>query len=127
MKIVSEGTHLWIACNISNSYPLFPGIVHSDLKPANFLLVAGKLKLIDFGIANAIQQDKTSVVRENQVGTLNYMSPEAIMDTCGGAQVDANGRVKPRIKVSSFYAFLPRSIYFILISNLKYVYIYIYI
>ncbi|KAI5796604.1 kinase-like domain-containing protein [Geopyxis carbonaria] len=55
-------------------------IIHSDLKPANFLLVSGRLKLIDFGIANAIQDDTVNVHRESQVGTLNYMAPEAIVD-----------------------------------------------
>ncbi len=55
-------------------------IVHSDLKPANFVLVTGRLKLIDFGIANAIQDDTVNVHREQQVGTPNYMSPEAIID-----------------------------------------------
>lgn len=56
-------------------------IVHSDLKPANFLLVCGKLKLIDFGIANAIQDDTVNVHREQTIGTPNYMSPEAISDS----------------------------------------------
>lgn len=55
-------------------------IIHSDLKPANFLLIQGRLKLIDFGIANAIEDDTVNVHRESQVGTLNYMSPEAIID-----------------------------------------------
>jgi len=56
-------------------------IIHSDLKPANFLFVRGALKLIDFGIAKAIQNDDTTnIYRDSQVGTLNYMSPEAILD-----------------------------------------------
>ncbi|KAJ8080635.1 Serine/threonine kinase mps1 [Marasmius tenuissimus] len=53
-------------------------IVHSDLKPANFVVVKGNLKLIDFGIANAIANDTTNIHREHQIGTVNYMSPEAI-------------------------------------------------
>ncbi|KAI7696988.1 kinase-like protein [Hortaea werneckii] len=57
-------------------------IVHSDLKPANFLIVQGRLKLIDFGIANAIDTDNTcNVHRDSHVGTPNYMSPESITDT----------------------------------------------
>jgi serine/threonine-protein kinase TTK/MPS1 len=67
------------------------------LKPANFVLVRGQLKLIDFGIANAIANDTTNIQRDQtvcitwyrrnfffplifylQIGTMNYMSPEAI-------------------------------------------------
>ncbi|KAJ3338750.1 Dual-specificity kinase, spindle pole body (SPB) duplication and spindle checkpoint function [Kappamyces sp. JEL0680] len=53
-------------------------IIHSDLKPANFLLVGGCLKLIDFGIAKAIPNDTTNIQRDHQSGTVNYMAPEAI-------------------------------------------------
>lgn len=56
-------------------------IVHSDLKPANFVLVKGKLKLIDFGIADAIQDNTVNLHRETQIGTPNYMAPEALTDT----------------------------------------------
>lgn len=71
------------------------GIVHSDLKPANFIIVDGMLKLIDFGIANQIQPDVTSIVKDSQVGTINYMPPEAIKDTTSHGE---NG--KPRSKIS---------------------------
>lgn len=63
-------------------------IVHSDLKPANFMLVRGSLKLIDFGIAKAIMNGTTNIQRDAQVGTLNYMSPEAFM--CNDTDSDGN-------------------------------------
>jgi len=70
-------------------------VVHGDLKPANFVFVAGVLKLIDFGIAKAISADTTNIYRETQVGTINYMSPEAILDTsaqAGGSAAAAKHR-----------------------------------
>lgn len=62
----------------------------------NFLFVRGALKLIDFGIAKAIErEDTTNVYRETLSGTLSYMSPEAIMDTSTnpkGVRVNKCGR-----------------------------------
>ena len=54
-------------------------IVHGDLKPANFVFVKGHLKLIDFGIAKAFNNDTTNIYRDSQIGTINYMAPEAIV------------------------------------------------
>lgn len=53
-------------------------VVHADLKPANFVLVSGQVKLIDFGIAKACSRDTTAIFRENVTGTVRYMSPEAL-------------------------------------------------
>ena len=72
-------------------------IVHSDLKPANFLLVQGRLKLIDFGIANAIQDNTVNVHREQQIGTPNYMSPEALIDSNAASGLPANAGKKMKL------------------------------
>ena len=60
------------------------GIVHRDLKPSNVLLTADGPKVIDFGIAQAL--DATSVTRTGMtVGSAGYMSPEQIMGRAGTA------------------------------------------
>jgi len=59
-------------------------IVHGDLKPQNFVLVKGSLKLIDFGIAKAIHGNTTNIERENITGTLNYLAPETLQSTKNG-------------------------------------------
>lgn len=65
-------------------------IVHSDLKPANFVLVQGQLKLIDFGIAGAIDIDHTvNVHRDTHVGTPNFMAPESLQDSNASARQEA--------------------------------------
>ena len=80
-------------------------IVHSDLKPANFLLLQGKLKLIDFGISNAIPDDTVNVSRAQQVGTPNYMAPESLQDFNAASGLPASaGKVMKLGKPSDIWS-----------------------
>jgi serine/threonine protein kinase len=53
-------------------------MVHADLKPANLVIVNGSIKIIDFGISMNCGANTTAIHRDDNTGTLNYMSPEAI-------------------------------------------------
>ncbi len=57
------------------------GVIHRDLKPDNILITAtGDFKILDFGVARAVDADSqpvTALTGVGQlVGTLPYMSPE---------------------------------------------------
>jgi serine/threonine protein kinase len=60
------------------------GIVHRDLKPSNVLLTAAGPKVIDFGIAQAL--DTTSLTRTGiTIGSAGFMAPEQITGRAGTA------------------------------------------
>ncbi|MET0493301.1 MAG: RICIN domain-containing protein [Actinoplanes sp.] len=53
------------------------GVIHRDLKPSNVLLAPGSPKVIDFGIARAMEPSAVQLTRTGQIfGTVNYMAPE---------------------------------------------------
>ncbi|MEW1914219.1 protein kinase [Kitasatospora sp. NPDC085895] len=66
------------------------GLVHRDIKPANVMTTAGgTVKVMDFGIARALQSDATAMTRTGTVlGTPQYLSPEQALGRPADARSD---------------------------------------
>jgi serine/threonine protein kinase/tetratricopeptide (TPR) repeat protein/TolB-like protein len=72
------------------------GIIHRDLKPANLRLTPdGRLKILDFGLAQYVLQGSNAVITasldpgQHITGTLPYMAPEQLR----GEQLDARADI----------------------------------
>ncbi|KAL5104802.1 Dual specificity protein kinase TTK [Taenia crassiceps] len=75
-------------------------IVHLDLKPENFVIVRGMLKLIDLGISQRLPADCTHMDLAKPMGSLVYMSPEQLTSIAGGnfVNIDDGNDAKVRLK-----------------------------
>ncbi|MEQ4717632.1 serine/threonine-protein kinase [Nonomuraea sp. B19D2] len=63
------------------------GLVHRDLKPANVIMVEDGPRIIDFGIARAV--DASALTAHGTImGTFTYMSPEQVRGELAGPKSD---------------------------------------
>lgn len=71
VEVAEYGAQICSALSVAHGY----GIIHRDIKPQNIVLMPdGGIKVMDFGIARAVDSDATQT--GSVLGTAQYVSPE---------------------------------------------------
>ncbi|WP_194948907.1 Stk1 family PASTA domain-containing Ser/Thr kinase [Actinomyces trachealis] len=75
---IDEAVEITVGVLNALEYSHRAGIVHRDIKPGNIMLTStGDVKVMDFGIARAIEDSAATVTQTHSVvGTAQYLSPE---------------------------------------------------
>ncbi|EUB55942.1 Dual specificity protein kinase TTK [Echinococcus granulosus] len=77
------------------------GIVHLDLKPENFVIVRGMLKLIDLGISQRLPVDCTHMDLHKPMGSIVYMSPEQLSCIVGGKFANSDDGIDAKVRLKT--------------------------
>lgn len=74
---VPDAVHIGLLCADALQYAHSVSMIHRDIKPDNIMITSkGQVKIADFGLAKALDEDMSMTQSGTGLGTPHYMPPE---------------------------------------------------